>query len=153
MCSSLSSSLYWDVHVQYWTSQHLAHSTPSSCLFLSQARGWRHLPSVKKHGLVSELLVRMHDSPAVGDKTNWHWEPRLSQLLVRTRGANMGNSGRQLEGHLSAGSQGREWMSLQWCFVLLWNVVDDKGAAFSTAWLEGWGTALDPVCRTLHQKV
>lgn len=94
----------------------------------SQARGWRHLPSVKKRGLVLELIVRMGDSPAVGDRANWQWEPRLSQLLVRPRGTNMGNWERWLEEHLSAGSQGREWMSLQWCFVLLWNGVVDKGA-------------------------
>lgn len=125
MCSSLPPSLYWDVQVQYWTNQHLARCTPSSCLFLSQARGQRHLPSVKNHGLVSELVVRMGDSPAVGDSTGSR-KPRLSLLLVRPRGTNMGNSERWLERHLSAVSQGRAWMSLQWCFVLLWNVVVDK---------------------------
>lgn len=135
MCSSLPPSLHWDVQVQHWTNHHLPQSTPSSCLFLSQARGWRHLPSVKKRGLVSELIVRMGDSPAVRDRATW--ETRLFQLLVRPRGNNMGNSERWLEGHVSTGSQGRGWMLLQWCFVLLWSAVVDKGPGLFYSLAEG----------------
>lgn len=118
MCSSLSPSLYWDVQLQYQTNQHPAQSAPSSCLFFSQGRDWRHVPSVKKHGHVSELIVRMDDSPALGDRASWQWEPRLFQLLVRPRGTNMGNSETWLEGHLSAGSQDRVWISVMVCFAL-----------------------------------
>lgn len=42
----------------------------------------------------------MGDSPAIRDRASWQWEPRLSQMLVRSRGANVRNSERWLEGHL-----------------------------------------------------